>query len=561
MGATFDDVLTQLGTGKWNLMYILGISYAFFMLIPHIFPGPFVSPPLNHTCKEAKPLSPSLFLNDSSFILSSSHYLNLSSLDNSSSANQCEVKTMTLEGDVTTVKCTAWDYDNTTFTSTITSEYNMVCDDAIQRVIYQSVCVVGRMVGDVVSGFISDSIGRRRPTIVCLILYCIVTIASCWITSLVAIMVFRFFIGLLLPLAVYGFYTTAMEVCEPKYRSLVGILVGLPWAFAVMAWGAAAYFIRDWRQLMLITSLPCLTLLPILLFLDESPRWLLVKGRYAEALVILKKAARWNRVELPPDEIMLMKLQSIDCQEKKTENENCLTNISKSVTILFKTPKVRMITLVAYLSFISVGACYMGLTLAGVFLDVNPFLYMVISGIMEIPAYTVTVPIIARFGRKNPVLLGYFFCSIALLAVPFIPQDVSWLIITLALVGKLCITSVAQILFLYFTELFPTECRMRGIGTAMLISSASNLFVPYLTDSLGITYPWLPSVVFGGLVLLAGLVTLPLPETLNKPLNETVASLEYGAINKVDGTQNELEDLNPTAFEQDNTSKSQHELP
>lgn len=36
--------------------------------------------------------------------------------------------------------------------------------------------------------------------------------------------------------------------------------------------------------------------------LDESPRWLIVRGRHDDALRVLQKAARWNKAQLPPEE-------------------------------------------------------------------------------------------------------------------------------------------------------------------------------------------------------------------------------------------------------------------
>lgn len=34
--------------------------------------------------------------------------------------------------------------------------------------------------------------------------------------------------------------------------------------------------------------------------LDESPRWLAVRGYHTHALAVLQRAARWNGVDLPP---------------------------------------------------------------------------------------------------------------------------------------------------------------------------------------------------------------------------------------------------------------------
>lgn len=36
--------------------------------------------------------------------------------------------------------------------------------------------------------------------------------------------------------------------------------------------------------------------------MDESPRWLIVRGRHADALRVIRRASRWNKVELPPEE-------------------------------------------------------------------------------------------------------------------------------------------------------------------------------------------------------------------------------------------------------------------
>ncbi|MPD05335.1 Solute carrier family 22 member 11 [Portunus trituberculatus] len=79
------------------------------------------------------------------------------------------------------------------------------------------------------------------------------------------------------------------------------MLLGLPWALGTMAWGGTAFLIRDWRWLQLVVSLPLLIILPVLFFMDESPRWLIVRGRHDQAVQVLRKAARWNRVTLQPE--------------------------------------------------------------------------------------------------------------------------------------------------------------------------------------------------------------------------------------------------------------------
>ena len=45
--------------------------------------------------------------------------------------------------------------------------------------------------------------------------------------------------------------------------------------------------------------------------MDESPRWLIVRGRFNEALSIIEKAARWNKVNLPQTEELLQFMTKI----------------------------------------------------------------------------------------------------------------------------------------------------------------------------------------------------------------------------------------------------------
>lgn len=49
----------------------------------------------------------------------------------------------------------------------------------------------------------------------------------------------------------------------------------------------------------------------IVRFLEESPRWLMVRGHQDRALHVLQKAARWNNVSLPPKEQLLAIMEDI----------------------------------------------------------------------------------------------------------------------------------------------------------------------------------------------------------------------------------------------------------
>ena len=71
--------------------------------------------------------------------------------------------------------------------------------------------------------------------------------------------------------------------------------------------------------------------------------------------------------------------------------------------------------------------------------------------------------------------------------------------------------------------------------------------------------PWLPGILFGGLSTAAGLLTLLLPETLNRPLPQTIDDIEqwysgkHTALKKSDdvGDQQEMSPMSKDQLNND----------
>lgn len=90
------------------------------------------------------------------------------------------------------------------------------------------------------------------------------------------------------------FFNTVIEVIGPSWRGLAGNLFCLPFALGYMVLPGVAYFLRDWRTLQLVLSVPSILQLVVYWLLPESPRWLLRKGRTVQAEKILRNMAKWN---------------------------------------------------------------------------------------------------------------------------------------------------------------------------------------------------------------------------------------------------------------------------
>lgn len=181
------------------------------------------------------------------------------------------------------------------------------------------------------------------------------------------------------------------------------------------------------------------------------------------------------------------------------------------------------------IDYFAVTFVFDGLNMSGDIYSADPFLYLVLNGLVELPGYTLSAPIITRWGRKMPTVWSYVLSGVVLAVVSFIPSDLPALVLTLALAGKVCITGAFQIISIYSAELFPTEVRLQGIGVASVFGQLASIIVPFITSDLGPLVLWVPSFVFGMASVVAGASTLALRETKDVVLPDTLADLSTAA--------------------------------
>lgn len=502
MANKFDELLTQVGTGKWNILYFVTAGYWFFLIPPQAFSGVYLAPLMNHTCVPPDFDDPVEVASDSC-----SYSVNISAT-----------------GEVIESPCTEFEYDTSVYENTLTSEFNLVCDRTHLRATYQSIYMSATIFSSVIGGYIADRFGRRNVIVVLQLTYASLSFAMSFLQNFDAILVFRFIMG---SVGIPTIYILSLEVCEVKYRAMVGILTGLPWAFGTVAFGGIAYLIRDWRWLQISVTVPFLVAVPLILLLDESPRWLIVRGHYDRAIKILQKAARWNKKELPSTD-KLQKLM-IDIREELNQSEQTVFKekgnrrwTSLTMPRIFSTPTIRITILIFSINLFISSLIFCGLSLSGSNYSADPFLYIAIGGLMEIPGYSITAPIIDRWGRKWPMIIGYTISGVVILLLVCIPDNIPWLVMTLAMLGKLSNSGAFMIIYMYMSEVLPTEVRLQGVGITTMTCQVGATIAPYVTDFLGPIVPWAPSVIFGASSLVAALAILPLPETLGKPLPDTI---------------------------------------
>ncbi|XP_068239328.1 organic cation transporter protein-like [Palaemon carinicauda] len=545
---SFDDLLDAIGVGRWTLFMFS--SYVLWALqVPYFsMGGAFYNPKVDHWCQipemqnsswtEEQKLNYSVpwenrggQLQRSQCVAFVRDYEKAANQEWSSAFITTPEEAVTLE----TRPCSDWHYDTSTFSSTVTMEWDLVCDRASMSPLFQSFYFFGIAVGEPLLGLLSDKYGRKVVLIMSAVGFVLTATSSVLVPFYSLVLTARFILGMIHSI-IGPAYIQGIEVTPRKYRTVIGLLSTVPFAITGMLFGTWAYLIRDWRTLQLVCTIPITFLLLQIPFLDESPRWLVLQGRLEEAAKTLQRGARWHGVTIPCNNELMSLLQSLETQNTqasriegyaaKEEQRSRLSKIWREVTALVRTPTLRRITIGLFGCWFCVGLTYWGMSLSGTTYSNDPFLYMIMSSLMEVPGYAGFTPVVSRFGRRSVLAFNFSVCAAAIFTILATPESYTWMVFSLALVGKLFITGSYGLLYLATSELFPTCVRSRGLSLSSVMARLGSIVSPFIIKILATSYYWAPSVTFGVCAALGSGFALIIPESGNKPLADTVEELE-----------------------------------
>lgn len=419
-------------------------------------------------------------------------------------------------GEHQTIPCDVWEYDETFYTSTVLSQWDLVCDRQWLVSMSKSVFMAGILVAVTVFGYLADKLGRRPTMAACSFIAVCAAIICAFSTSFAMFIVARLFVAI----GIAGCFNTAfvllMEVVGPELRSIYGMAVQFAWCLGFVSLPAIAWLLRDWFWIQITLTAPCFFLLAIWWMIPESPRWLLAHGKVEEAHKVLTRAAKLNGVKLTDIDTTLKKVmtKATEIHESGGSNANILD--------LLRTPGLWQMTLNLYFIWFVNAFVYYGLSYNTNELAGDPFINFALSGAVEFPAYFLSIFAIRSLGRRNPLagtmVIGGLAC---LLSYP-LPQNPWWLTVTVSMIGKFCITCSFGIVYVFTTELFPTVVRNVGLGSASFCARFGSILAPFIRELGNATHPVVPQIVFGILAAVSGALVLLLPETNNCIVPDTL---------------------------------------
>lgn len=384
--------------------------------------------------------------------------------------------------------------------------------------------LLGCAVGAFFAGRLADLYGRRVVLIVSALFFLVSAWGSGIATGSLEFVVYRVLGGFAVGAASVMSPAYISEVSSARYRGRlatvqqIAIISGLFAAFlsnyllARYAGSSVQEFWLDfeaWRWMFWIEIAPAAVFLLALLFIPESPRYLVVKRRDADALTVLTRLFGTEEAQA--------KLAEIQASLAHDQHRPRLSDlIGKS------TGKVRPIVwvgigLATFQQLVGINVVfYYGAVLwqAVGFSENDALLINVLSGALSIGACLVTVMLIDRIGRKPLLWMGSVGMAASLAAVV-----VAFASGSLDAAGKLQLSDnmgvlaliAANVYVVFFNvswgpvmwvmlgEMFPNQIRGSGLAVAGLSQWVANFVVT-------MTFPMLLAGV--GLAATYGLYTL-----------------------------------------------------
>jgi sugar porter (SP) family MFS transporter len=396
--------------------------------------------------------------------------------------------------------------------------YNL---DEISKGWTVSCLIIGCMIGCVVAGPASSRYGRK-PTLILTALVFLISSLGCALTShYFAFITCRIIAGIAVGAASMLAPIYIAELSPPQHR---GKLVSLN-LFAIFLGQSSAFysnfFLRDvggdnnWRWMLAVMAVPSFLLFIFLLFVPESPRWLVEKNKISRAMAIL------TRINGPAEASREFKeITETISTTQGTLRELLQPGMFKILVIgilLAVFQQVTGINVVMYYApaiFKSAG-----------FGTNSALLQTALMGLVNLTFAVVSMFFVDRAGRKPLMIIGSIGMSLAmiLLALTFITGHAKGYFVLACIMGYLAAFgfSLGPVVWVLIAEIFPNRLRSYAVAIATFALWGANFVVsltfPYLLHHL---QGW-SFVIYGSMCILCLLFVLKyLTETKGKTLEE-----------------------------------------
>ncbi|HZK32325.1 MAG TPA: aromatic acid/H+ symport family MFS transporter [Corynebacterium sp.] len=379
-----------------------------------------------------------------------------------------------------------------------------------------SYAMIGVMIGALSAGAVGDRLGRRKVMLLAIAWFSVGMAATAMATSIFAFGLLRFLTGLGVGMIVATGGAIIAEFAPANRRNLFNAIVysGVP-AGGVMASLFAIWFedIIGWRGLFMIGASPLIFLLPLAFFaLPESPRWLVSRGRRADARALCLKHGL-------PEEQFIVEPTVVAPTTDRASSSTPEVKEKTGFAAIFARAYLPGTLLIGAMSFIGLLSTY-GLNTwlpeimkaAGTSADNSLYSLLALNGGAVIGGLIASW-FADRIGAKTIVTATFALAAICLVALPSITvMPAMYTAIAFAGVGVL---GTQVLVYGLTSNYFGTSARAAGVAWCAGFGRLGGIFGPAiggLIISLGFGANT-AFYIFGGVAVLGALCTALIPRS------------------------------------------------
>ncbi|CAG2139233.1 MFS transporter [Cupriavidus numazuensis] len=377
--------------------------------------------------------------------------------------------------------------------------------------------LIGIFFGGFLGGLLTGSLGRRKLYFVGPAIFVICSVAQYWADSGAALFFFRFLIGIGVGFEYPVAGSLLVEFMPRKYRGPRLAMLTILW----FAGAAAAYVVGNalldsgrpdaWRLVLASPAVIGVVLLLIRIGTPESPRWLLSKGRAAEAERIIKKVygPTFSLKNMP---------------EQPTEKKVSLLDLLHSgygkrmlfVAVFWSCSVIPVFAVYAFAPTV-----LQALNLKGEWASLGS----VIITMLFVVGCIIATRLINVIGRRSMLIHSFLWSGLALLGLGMFSNGSEVLVLMLFGAYAVFIGGAQVLQLVYPNELFPTEIRSAAVGLGASLSrvgaAIGTWLVPISLQSIGVGHTMFAAA---GVTLVGLLVALAIaPETRALSLQEAAS--------------------------------------
>ncbi|NYD91235.1 MFS transporter [Sphingomonas melonis] len=346
---------------------------------------------------------------------------------------------------------------------------------------------LGQLFGAIFFGWLAERIGRLPVLAICIGIFAVMSAACIFSWSAASLMLFRFVQGIGTGGEVPVASAYVNELSGAKKRGRFFLLYELLFLVGLTAAGGIGYFLvpsLGWQAMFIVGMVPVLLVLPLRLFLSESPRWLINRGRLDAAdTVIAKLEASARKHGQPLPEPTPVAIEAATKPQPAGSWGELFSPLYGPRTIL-----LWVMWFGAYM--INNGLLTWLPTLYRTVFDM-PLEQAIgygfaMTGVALVASFVCALTI-DRVGRRSWYTGALVFAAVPLFALWLLGASSPFMVFALATPAFAALQTVTYSLYLYSGELYPTRLRSLGAGLGSAWLRAGS-----------ITGPWVIGLIMSG---------------------------------------------------------------